>query len=644
MRDASEGLESTIWLLRTLSQHGGVTYLYREQPLGTFTEIGPATPDPTIENQSKYSYIGASSDLSHVFFSTEPEAPNLRWPFDTTTADSATLYEYQGTGNTQPALVGVDNSGNLVSRCGARLGSSTPETRRGSMYNAVSGTGARVFFTATGRDDHECLGGSSSIEPPVDELFAREELPKGGSVTIPISEESFTHCSEAPSIPCADANFEGAARDGSSVFFTSTQKLSAGASEDSASADSASVGGCSQTTEPGGCNLYEYDFQPVGHGLSVVATGAPESEGPQVQGVARISENGTHVYFVAKGALTQAPNGLGQKAKAGQDNLYLSVRECSSEGVCASSRRIVFVTTLASSDREVWSQRDERPVLASRDGRFLVFTSGADLLGEGITTGVRQVFQYNASTNTLVRASIGQDGYNNNGKTPVYGAAITISSAPYGSRTTDNTYSASDSPAAEPGILAPEDGAVFFQSADALTPQALADQVDQHDLTHEPIPNIYEYRAGKVYLISDGLDTSSIVEGSSVGLIGWSASGDDVFFTTADALVPQDTDTQQDIYDAHVGGGFPAPASAPICTADGCHGMLAPAPSIMMPGSITQTPEASQPATSAPIKPQRIKTKGKPKARKKKKRNARHPRHVKARNAGHIGHPGRSAR
>ena len=43
-----------------------------------------------------------------------------------------------------------------------------------------------------------------------------------------------------------------------------------------------------------------------------------------------------------------------------------------------------------------------------------------------------------------------------------------------------------------------------------------------------------------------------------------------MFFATFNQLVPQDTDTAPDYYDARVDGGFPATAPPPSCQGDGC--------------------------------------------------------------------------
>ena len=49
-------------------------------------------------------------------------------------------------------------------------------------------------------------------------------------------------------------------------------------------------------------------------------------------------------------------------------------------------------------------------------------------------------------------------------------------------------------------------------------------------------------------------------------LLDSSESGDDVFFATTEGLVDEDRDGEFDVYDARVGGGFPAgPAEAGLC-------------------------------------------------------------------------------
>lgn len=579
--DASTDLGSSLWALETLAQREEAYDFYLERPLGTFVEIGPLAPGGG--NVHSDHYFGASEDLSRVLFATPPGAGS-RWPFDGT-ASGGTLYEYVGVeppGETQerePHLVGVEgnrDSTALVSRCGTRLGSSSTEegsSGLGSSYNAISANGERVFFTAIGADHNAC----GPPQPPVDELLVREEAPFPAETQPPEMHTLPISCPPAPLSPCTDANYEGASRDGTKVFFTSTEKLLEGAGEDNTSGDSAQE--CSATTGAGGCNLYEDELSGSGatttQRLTLVSAGSAD---PEVQGVARISEDGSHVYFVARGKLTEVPNGLGHSALAGENNLYVY-----------GDGHVSFIATLSPGDAADWTHNDIRPVLASGEGRFLVFTSEADVTDEGISNeGKRQVFQYDAATGTLVRASIGQDGYNDNGRKPAVGSDVT-------NRFPSSYRSGADSPTLASGSQAPASGAVFFESPDALTPQALS---DQRDFYGQLVPNIYEYRAGRVYLLTDGRDVSVVNGGPSVSLVG-SDPGGDVFFFTSDPLIPGDGNTQQDLYDARVGGGFPASPPLADCM-ESCQGALAGAPALAPPGgSATQAAEAEvPPATS----------------------------------------------
>jgi hypothetical protein len=605
MLDASADLDSSLWATETLAQPKESYDFYLERPLGTFVEIGPLAPGGgSVLGEH---YFGASEDLSRVIFSTPPG--RTRWSFDKT-ASGGTLYEYVGveqpdeTEEREPDLVGVEGgrgSTALIGRCGTRMGSSsTEEEPLGSVYNAISASGQRVFFTVIGADHDAC----GFPQPPVDELFIREEAPfPPPSTTAPEMRTLPLSCPPAPPSPCADANFEGASRDGSKAFFTSTGKLVEGASEDRASG---SAQECSATIPgAGGCNLYEDELSSAGaQRLVLLSAGSAD---PEVQGVARISEDGSHVYFVAKGKLTAAPNALGHSALAGDDNLYVYT-----------NGSVSFIAALAPGDAADWAHDDNRPVLASGEGRFLVFTSEADLTDEGIAAGKRQVFQYDAETGGLVRASIGEDGYNDDGREPLANSVL--------SRRFPSAYvSGTDSPTLAAGSQAPASGAVFFESPDALTPLALS---DQRDLFGGLIPNVYEYRAGHVYLLSDGRDVSVVDGDPSVSLVGADPSGDDVFFFTSDPLISADGNTQQDLYDARVEGGFPAPPSPAECK-EACQGPLAGEPPLPPPGgSATQPAEAQvAPATSAPstVKPKAKKTV----PRKSKSKKSRRPRAAK---------------
>jgi hypothetical protein len=85
--------------------------------------------------------------------------------------------------------------------------------------------------------------------------------------------------------------------------------------------------------------------------------------------------------------------------------------------------------------------------------------------------------------------------------------------------------------------------------------------------------DVYEWERGTVYLISSGTsdDISTFVDSS--------ANGDDAFFTTRSQLVPQDQDENSAMYDARVNGGFPnePPLAAP-CSDEACQGPLSAPP------------------------------------------------------------------
>jgi hypothetical protein len=97
------------------------------------------------------------------------------------------------------------------------------------------------------------------------------------------------------------------------------------------------------------------------------------------------------------------------------------------------------------------------------------------------------------------------------------------------------------------------------------------------------VNDVYEWENGQVYLISDGV--------APAGSVLWTVtpSGNGVLFSTASQLTWSDGDTTWDVYDARVGGGFPVPATPASCSGEACQGSPPTAGTPPSPGSATVT-------------------------------------------------------
>ncbi len=338
--------------------------------------------------------------------------------------------------------------------------------------------------------------------------------------------------------------------------------------------------------------------------------------------------------------LTGVGNARGQVARDGAENLYVFERDADHpEG------HVVFIAALSGenpglpgSDPVQWIGGD-LAANVTPDGRFLVFLSHERLTADdSSSTGAAQVFRYDAQTGVLVRISIGEHGFNDNGNAGVRNASIVRPSRGLfagGPVRSDPTMS--------------HDGAfVFFQSPVALTPGALDEVRIGTTETGEPIyaGNVYEWHEGHVYLISDGRDTAQFYTPtyteengggglSATGLVGSDATGANVFFTTADPLVGQDTDSGVDYYDARICTSEDPCVSASAqssagCQGEGCHGTPGVAPVFGAPGSAVFNGAGNPALPSAPVVKAKKKAKptrrahGKKKAKHKKKKKKAH--------------------
>jgi len=596
--------ERSAWLARRVGQPENSLGIFTRETDGSLVEVGPAAPrsapeeDPTdlLELVGLHKR-GISADGSRVFFSLE-SAGGYYWPGDETRGGGGSLYEYVGTGNGAPLLVGVNDSGEQIGQCGDVIGGAPrPQSYGESLFNdnAVSADGNTVFFSVFPGD----CGGSGT---PVAELFARIDNGLPGAHTVSISQPSEEDCAACyengrliSAGRLANATFIGASEDGSKVFFETTQPL---------------LG--SDTSN----NLYEYDFDaPSGQRLVRVSAGDatvsnPAAEVLEGDGYAhpwmQVSQDGSHVYFLASGVLTTTPNRQGETAEAGAPNLYVFEQDAEHP-----SGRLAFIATLSTADLSDAAERGFESDVTP-DGRFLVFTSNRDLTPDDTGTA-RQLFEYDAQTGVLVRVSIGEEGYNHDGNTPAN--FVTIPRPCYSCESYEPAEYWSH-------LSVSADGAyVFFQSPAALTPQAIEGfEAYGENYKIHGFNNVYEYHGGRVSLISDGQDTATGVTGESmVRLLGTDASGGDVFFTTADRLVGQDGDTSVDIYDARVDGGFPGPAAPLPCEGEGCQGPLSGAPTLLSPGSESQV--GSNPPLAGEPMAQPAKAKAKAKKKQEQQQN-----------------------
>jgi hypothetical protein len=506
--ELSEGVANPRAALTPEAFRGGLLNLYRvnfTDPLSY--ELLSRLPSPYAEpyNDEKEVFpLGAASNLSRVVFET---GVGLE--------DPSPLFEYA---NGAVHEIGVSNTDeSWVVSVGYHSGPGSSSSATKDVWHAMSASGLRTVM------DREAGG----------ELFVRQNGEEGQSpmkdLGLPGEECEDPAAACTIKLSAGAARYWGADSEDTKIFYTE--------------------GG------PGSEDLYEYTL-PAGQvkGQAVALT-----HGGEVQGVAQIAEDGSYVYFVAKGALKDEhgetlKNISGVEPESGEDNLYVS-----REGALA------FVATLSADDAPDWEEGpgDNLAVL-SPGGTRLAFVSDRSLTGydnqpahagecEGETTSAlegdedgkcREIYVYDAASGALTCASC-----NPTGARPVGGVRL---SPGRNVRATSNY---------RPRALL-EDGALFFESADALVPGAPGGTLQ-----------VYESVGGHIYAIShpDGQGSSYFVDASP--------SGQDVFFATAEKLVPQDRGEAIVVYDARVDGGFPV-TSAPLACEDSasCQPFATPGP------------------------------------------------------------------
>ena len=517
-----------------------------------------------------------SGGFAGIYFGTLRAAPNgNRASF---MIDGGTLPGSEGSGgfNGDP-FVATRGPGGWTSEIAGPSGKEASVPQPGSFspdqtYSVWSGAGEATFLRYP--DGHSELMGQGSLgeDPTVDaqlitenadhvvfqsNVQLEENAPPSGTATVyDRSAEGPTHVvsllpgSVTPAAK-ADAKFLGASEEGEGIAF--------------------SIGGTiyvrlhnEETFEVAGPGATFAGVADEGkrvfylEGGDLFAFDATEekaiefSESGDVTPV-NVAVGGTRAYFVSPSALTSEPNPNGEKAKAGEENFYLS-----EEGA------ISFVGIVTERDVEGEKRSDglvgglglwqeslvaeapaKDPSRTTPSGATLLFESRADLTGFE-SEGFAQVYRYDSSEGRLDCLSCSPTG------------------APPGSDASLQSISEEQfSP--EPGGAfmkipnqSPDGKRAFFQTAEQLVLGDTDKRLDVYEWEKEGVGSC-EIEGGCTYLISGSHSTSPDY------LYAMSSSGDDVFFRTADQLLPRDVESTLSIYDARVEGGFDESPPPPPC-------------------------------------------------------------------------------
>src|SRR6202167_5981995 len=259
------------------------------------------------EGVATLTYRSADPTFCHLLLTSPKDQPYLPEG-----GPGAQLYELDrgcGGGPVSFRLVGLNDEGHLMpSGFGSSCRGMTLGDNEGvNQFNAVSADGEEVFFT-------DCFGEASY------QLFVR----LGGDKTLEVSRPLQPTCGEVPCAGAASrasAEFDGASRDGSRVFFMTTAPL---VTEDHDAGNDLYMAMIGCPGGESGCAAADREVRSL-----VQVSHDPNGGEAGVQGVVRVAPDGSHVYFVATGDLLtageqQALEGAGRAVpQTGADNLYV---------------------------------------------------------------------------------------------------------------------------------------------------------------------------------------------------------------------------------------------------------------------------------------------------------------------------------
>jgi DNA-binding beta-propeller fold protein YncE len=566
-------------------------------------------------------FAGASPDLRHVIFSsgvalsaTAPSAPGLyEWSEGKPAAEALQLVSVL--------------PGNKKAAAEPQLGDFNPEAT--SARSAVSSDGSRVFFSAKLEERGETTT----------RLFMRDTT---SGQTIVLNAAQGIKEPSASERAVEEVHFRTASPDGSRVFFTDNFPLTAQSRL--------------RPTEEGPPDLYVCEIAEGAEGPHCKLTDLTVDPGSNVGESAEVvgtlpgtSEDGSYVYFVANGVLSEQARTQGARpgdcARFTHANMVANPNATCNLYVDHYDQQTEewegprFIARLSQEDSPDWGNGgiQNLAVLTSRvspNGRYLAFMSKEPLTGydnvdqSEAAHGARdeEVYLYDAKEGTLECASCNPAGAQPKGvldrEASGEGDGLLVdrfgvwqedqAEEKGGQRRALDHWLAGSIPGYTPidaysayyqSRYLSDEGRLFFDSPDELVGHA-----------HNGKENVYEYEPqglgscqsapGCVALISSGESEQESA------FLDASENGEDVFFLTDQPLSPADHDSSFDVYDAHVCSEAspciktPPSAEQPCEALQTCRAAAPAVPVFYGPsGTATYTPTGNQTSAQSPNPP-----------------------------------------
>ena len=432
------------------------------------------------------------------------------------------------------------------------------------VHHAISDDGSRVIFT-TGDEKHlymRDVARNETIEINAPQGHQATEPGPGGKTVSEPDEE------------LEEVFFQTASSDGSKIFFTDTARLT----EDST---------LDPVLEGATADLYELEVtsdaeEPLRGRLTDLTAKAAIGSADVLNLVLGSSEDAGRVYFVANGVL--APGAKPGRCVRNKENEETAPPEATcnlyvNEKLSDGARATRFIASLADVDGADWGSPDSSampPLHAnlslsstrvSPNGRFLTFMSARSLAGYDNRDAVsgepdEEVYLYDASADRLSCASCNPNRDGQEWQRPAgildqrdagEGNGLLVDRPElwrgHGLAGSLPTWNFNFTKARASALYQPR-----YLSDDGRLYFDSADALVPNDTNGKE--DVYEYERDGIGNCGEsggcvGLISSGTGDTSSVFLDA-SESGNDVFFMTSEQLVATDADHGPDIYDAHV--------------------------------------------------------------------------------------------